>query len=133
MQFTNNLNKNFTNFKYSKFNPSVNEWNNSFYTFDKRNFNFINNKLNYVLINSYFNTRPSLLNKNTLNSKFSSNRKSFLSLNRIFVSMPEFKHSIQNINILLYIFNKEEILLLKNNYSKVWNFSKVSILQISTL
>jgi hypothetical protein len=27
--------------------------------------------------------------------------------------MPEFKHSIQGLNILLYIFNKEEVLLLK--------------------
>lgn len=56
------------------------------------------------------------------------NRKSFLSLNRIFVSMPEFKHSLQNLNLVLYVFNKEEILLIKkiNKLKKLNSFSIIS-------
>jgi hypothetical protein len=132
MQFTNNLNKNFTNFKYNRFNPSVNEWINSVYTFDKRSFNFINNKINYKLINNYFNIKPFFKNKNTLKNK-SLFYRSFLSLNRIFVSMPETKYSIQNLNIFLYIFNKEELLLLKKiNKLKKLIFNKINI-QSNTL
>ena len=120
MHFTNDINKNFTKFKYNRFNPSVNEWINSIYSFDKRSVNFVSNNLNYKLVNSYFNTRPFFIRKNTLKNKLFLNKKSFLSLNRIFVSMPEFKHSLQSINILLYIFNKKEVLLL-NKINKLKN------------
>lgn len=127
MQFSSNISKNFTNFKYNKFNPSVNEWVNSIYTFDKKSVNYINDKLNYDLINSYFNARPYYVKKTTYKDKRVLNNKSFLSLNRIFVSMPEFKHTLQNINLVLYVFNKEEILLLfKISKLKKWNTTYVA-------
>lgn len=134
MQFSNNLSKNFTNFKYNKFNPSVNEWINSIYTFDKKSVTFINDKLDYDLVNSYFNARPFYIKKTTYRDKRVFNNKSFLSLNRIFVSMPEFKHSMQNLNLVLYIFNKEEILLLKkiNKLKKLDNLNGVEINKLSS-
>ena len=46
--------------------------------------------------------------------------------------MPEFKHSMQNLNILLYVFNKKEILLL-NKINKLKSLGKInSIVKEST-
>lgn len=137
MSLFKNLDKRFDHFKHNRFNPSVNEWVNSIYSFglglDKKNYNLLYNKLSYVLINAYFNMKFHI-RKKTIYKKKLYNRLSYLSLNRIFVSFPEFKHSLQNLNILIYIFNKEELLLIKDikrlnaTYkSKTLNYEKTTL------
>jgi len=100
------LNKNF-DFKYNKFNPSLNDWFNSIYSFNKNSLSTVwSNKMIFNVINSYFNVKPnnvSLLKK--INNKFS--------LKRIFVSTPEIKHSLNSINIFVFVFNKEIIVFNK--------------------
>jgi hypothetical protein len=67
----------------------------------------IKDKLTNYIINSYFNSTPDLLNKITIKRKR-------LSLKRIFISKSEIKHSIDNIFITIYTFNKQKKLILNN-------------------
>ena len=83
--------------------PSTNEWQNSLYIFNK-NLCFetnIKDKLVNQIINSYFNSKPDSL----INVKFFN--KDFKSLNRIFTSL-HIKHTINEIYITIYSFNKEK-------------------------
>jgi hypothetical protein len=67
----------------------------------------IKDKLTNYILNSYFNSTPDLLNKITIKRKR-------LSLKRIFISKSEIKHSIDNIFITIYTFNKQKKLLLNS-------------------
>ena len=100
----------FSNFKYNKFNPSLNEWFHSIYSYNKNhlNFSFLSINLNYLL-NSYFNMK--------LKGFFSKEEKSY-NLKRIYVSSPDIKYSINNINIFVYVFNKEKLIIL-NKVKKI--------------
>ena len=99
-------NKNF-NFKYNKFNPFVNEWSSSIYSFNKNYLNTLwSNKTIFNILNNYFNIRP-----NNISSLKKIAKNSFLK--RIFVSLPEIKNSLNNINIFVYVFNKESIIFNK--------------------
>jgi Mitochondrial ribosomal protein (VAR1) len=92
----------FYNFKYNKYNPSVNEWKNSIYTYNKNYLNFsIFNIFIYDLLNSYFNKKL-----------FLSLEKKIYSLKRIYIGLPDIKYNINCINICIYIFNKERLTLL---------------------
>jgi Mitochondrial ribosomal protein (VAR1) len=96
----------FYNFKYNKYNPSVNEWKNSIYTYNNNFLNFsIFNTFIFDVFNSYFNKKL-----------FLSLKKKVYSLNRIYISIPDIKYSINYINICIYIFNKERLTLLYNLY-----------------
>jgi len=88
---------------------SINEWYQSVYYYNsKQMFNVdIKDKLTNYIINSYFNSTPDLLNKITIKRKR-------LSLKRIFISKSEIKHSIDNIFITIYTFNKQKKLLLNS-------------------
>lgn len=102
------------NFKYNKFNPSVNEWSNSVYNFNKNNFiNLDIIKITSNIINNYFNI--SLIKE--INTKFP--------LKRIFVGLPEIKNSLNKINIFIYVFNKE-IIVLNKKLNKLQKMSKVN-------
>jgi hypothetical protein len=89
-------------FKYNKFNPSVNEWRNSIYSFNKYYMNtYLHEKLVNILLNSYFNlTQFKVYNK-------------FFSLKRIIVGQPDIKHNTHSIIFNIYIFNKEKLFYLK--------------------
>ena len=74
---------------------------NSIYLFNKNQVinTIFKNKITFILLNSYFNMKPL-------------NKKVKFSLRRIFVSIPEIKHTIgESINITVYIFNKEKLYL----------------------
>jgi hypothetical protein len=98
--------ENFNNFKYNKFNPSVNEWLNSIYSFNKNNLNtLLSNKIVTDIMDSYFNIKP-------YKSSFEKEDKDS-PLKRIFVSVPEVKSSLNYNNIFIYVFNKERIIFNK--------------------
>jgi len=104
-KFSNNLAK----FKYNKFSPSVNEWKNSIYSFNKYYLNtYLDEKIVNILLNSYFNL-----------TQFKADK--FYSLKRIIVGRPDIKHNINNIILNLYIFNKEKIFYLK----RIWMLNKI--------
>lgn len=60
----------------------------------------------YEIMNNYFNIKP---NNISILKKI---RKRF-GLKRIFIGIPEIKNSLNNYNIVVYVFNKEKILLEK--------------------
>jgi hypothetical protein len=92
-----------TKFKVS----SVNEWYNSAYYFNKNTMLNINikDKLSNFILNSYFNSIPSML-------YIKQKRKSRISMKRIFISKSEIKHSSNNIFITIYTFNKQKKFIL---------------------
>lgn len=97
-----NFSKFLGNFKYKKFNPSINEWNNSIYSFKKSNLNvFSNTKLLNSLLNNYFNL-------NNFDIHF---------LKRIFVGISDIKFNLNKVIINIYIFNKEKSYYLKRIYN----------------
>ena len=107
------IRKDFSKFKYRRFNPSVNEWLNSVYYFDRNKLNTLwSNKIIFELINSYFNIKP---NNVTLLNKVEENDQPIdhPPLKRIFVSLPEIKNSLGSNNIFIYVFNKEKIIFNK--------------------
>jgi len=105
----NKLSKILTKFKYNKFNPSINEWRNSIYSFNKYNLNtYINEKIINTLLNSYFNLTPFKEDK-------------FYSLRRIFVGLSDIKYNMNTIIFNIYIFNKEKLFYLK----RIWMLKKI--------
>jgi hypothetical protein len=85
--------------------PSVKEWPNSVYSFNKNLMyeTTIKDKLVSYTINNYFNSV----------SKGKKIKKSWLKLNRIFISIPQIKHSISKINIGIYSYNKQKLYIIK--------------------
>lgn len=100
-------------FKYNKFNPSTNEWRNSIYNFNKYFLNtYVYEKSFHQLITAYFNLDFSRFNvKRKKNSNYW--QKKILNLKRIIVSKTEIKHSLNNIIVNIYIYNKEKLFYLK--------------------
>jgi hypothetical protein len=98
------------NIDYTRhFSPANIEWSNSIYTYNKnilRHLPFID-KMLIALIKYYFN----LFNTKHEN-KISSLNKSIklrrLSINKIFVSKVELKHTSSKINITIYIYNRQK-------------------------
>jgi hypothetical protein len=104
-----NFSKNLAKFKYNKFNPSVNEWKNSLYSFNKYYLNtYLDEKVVNIILNSYFNL-----------TQFKTDK--FYSLKRIIVGKSDIKHSINSIILNLYIFNKEKLFYLK----RIWMLNKI--------
>lgn len=96
-----------------KYLPAVSkEWKNSIYTFNSNN--SINLPIYDLNINSLIKGYFSLyFNSKFLNAKYISPRKKRKSLNKIFVSKAEIKHTNNKALITLYVYNKERISLLK--------------------
>lgn len=95
------LPQNLLKFKNIKFNPSVNEWRNSIYSFNKYSLNtYLNEKVVSILLNSYFNL-----------THFK--ERKFYSLRRIVVGQPDIRHNLNNIIMHIYVFNKEKLFYLK--------------------
>jgi hypothetical protein len=95
------------------FPPVIKEWKNSIYVFNHNNLiNLPTYNLDInSLIKSYFNL---YFKKEFLKSKFrfNSNKRNRLSMNKIFVSKAEIKHTNSKAIITVYTFNREKIVLL---------------------
>lgn len=120
-----NIKKNDTGItKY--FFPISKEWKNSIYAF---NYNNIKNLPIYDininnLVKGYFNL---YFNKDFFNNKFISSKFRRLSLNKIFVSKAEIKHTNSKALITIYVYNREKLSLLnklKKNKYKILNIYK---------
>lgn len=113
------------------FVPAVRDWKNSIYVYNKNSLSLIPvaGRLVMKLVKSYlllYNLDiESELRKDKLRPR---DRK--LSLNKIFVSDGEFKHTNDNVNITLYVYNRQKLnylLKLKNIYISL--FKKVSFVR----
>lgn len=94
------------------FPPFSKEWKNSIYVF---NFNNLKNLPLYnininTLVKTYFNL---YFNPKFTSNKFTSPRINRLSLNKIFVSRAEIKHTNSKAIISIYTYNREKRVLLK--------------------
>nr|ACV41151.1 ribosomal protein 3/homing endonuclease-like fusion protein [Leptographium europhioides]ACV41154.1 ribosomal protein 3/homing endonuclease-like fusion protein [Leptographium europhioides] len=97
----------------NKYFPSdFKEWTNNIYYFNSnyiKNFPVYDLNLN-KLLKGYFDL---YFNRESIQSKFKFFRKRRLSLNKIFVSKPEIKHTSSKTTITVYVYNRERIVLLK--------------------
>ena len=92
--------------------PVAKEWKNSVYNYNS------NNTINYPvydlninsLIKSYFNL---YFNHSYVEHKYISRKRKRKSLNKIFVSKAEIKHTNSKAIITIYIYNREKLTLLK--------------------
>jgi hypothetical protein len=102
--------------------PSIVEWQNSYFVFNKNLYPTIavKDKIVHYLLNSYFNSIPDFLNKKRIKRKW-------MSLNRIFISKPNIKHNLNEIVITIYTFNKQKLFLL-NKIKKLFLWEKINVL-----
>lgn len=93
------------------FPPATKEWFNSIYTYNKNSVKNLSvaDKTLSRLIKSYFNF---YFNKEVVRSKRRPTRIRRLSLNKVFISKAELKHTNSKVNITLYIYNEEKRLLM---------------------
>ena len=102
------------NVDYTKnFSPANNEWFNSIYAYNKKNIRYlpIIDRMVIKLIKSYFNFfSPKYENKITSNMLRIRLRR--LSINRIFVSKANLKHTNSKVIITLSIYNRQKIYFL---------------------
>jgi hypothetical protein len=94
---------------YKDFAPAVRQWKDSVYVFNKNTLSLIPeaNKIAITLIKGYFNLFNLKLEKK-LRKKRLKLRQKKISINKIFVSGGEFKHTNDKINITLYLFNRQK-------------------------
>lgn len=108
---------------YKNYVPAVREWKNSIYAYNKNYLSLIPtaSKLVIKLVKSYFNSYNLKLEKKVrkiiLRKKL---RKK--SLNKIYLSDGEFKHTNDKVTISLYVYNRQKInflIKLKKFYKKI--------------
>nr|YP_010560320.1 ribosomal protein S5 [Aspergillus alliaceus]UYW35408.1 ribosomal protein S5 [Aspergillus alliaceus] len=108
--------------------PAVRDWKNSIYVYNKNTLSLIPvaSRLVMKLIRGYFNSYnlniESKLRKEKLRRRL---RK--LSTNKIFISDGEFKHTNDNVNITLYVYNRQKLnylLKLKKRYINLFKKAK---------
>nr|YP_002970862.1 ribosomal protein S5 [Nannizzia nana]ACR19608.1 ribosomal protein S5 [Nannizzia nana] len=103
----------------NKFIPIVRDWKNSIYTFNKNSLNNIieANKLVNKLIEGYFNLYNLKIEEKARNNK-NFNKYVNISKNKILISLGQFKHTNDLINITIYFYNRLLITykLVLNNY-----------------
>lgn len=111
--------------------PAVRDWKNSIYVYNKNSLSLIPvaSRLVMKLIKGYFNSYnlniESKLRKEKLRRRL---RK--LSTNKIFISDGEFKHTNDNVNITLYVYNRQRLnylLKLRKRYLSL--FRKVTFVR----
>ncbi len=97
----------------TKYFPSDSkEWNNSIYYFNSnymKNLPIYDTNIN-KLLKGYFDL---YFNRDNIKSKFISLRKKRLSLNKVFISKAEIKHTSSKAVITIYTYNRERVALLK--------------------
>lgn len=99
--------------------PNTKEWTNSIYSYNKNTVKTLPIASNLVkqLTHSYFSLDPLLDGKK---SKLRQKRLKRLSLNNIFVSQPEMKHTNDKVTVTVYVYNKNKKFFqynLKNLYN----------------
>lgn len=97
-----------------KLPPAIKQWMNSIYSFNKnytKNLPAVDTIVNKI-IKSFFSINPLANNPGGKKSRLVQRRFKRLSLNRIFVSKPEIKHSNDKVFITVYLFNKKKKSLL---------------------
>ena len=103
-----------TNFTISKFNPSISEWQDSIYTYNKNYLGFIlynKNKTVFKLLNNYFNLN------NKYNNFISNNLKDFFIPSSISnIELKEYNNETSKYNNFININKKYELDLIKRNY-----------------
>nr|YP_010951108.1 ribosomal protein S5 [Trichophyton schoenleinii]WML69504.1 ribosomal protein S5 [Trichophyton schoenleinii] len=112
----------------NKFIPIVRDWKNSIYTFNKNSLNNIieANRLINKLIDGYFNLYNLKLEEKIRSSNaFKKNIN--ISKNKILISLGQFKHTNDLINITIYFYNRQlitynSILKRYSNFLKQKNF-----------
>jgi hypothetical protein len=141
------LKKHYT-YETKYFPPFSKEWKDSIYVFNSnnlKNFSLYNININ-TLVKYYFNL---YFNHKFLNKKFISPKRNRSSLNKIFISKAEIKHTNSKARVTIYTYNREKLVLLKkikkikkfiyNNYYNLFKYKKVLdhnlllILRIKTL
>jgi hypothetical protein len=75
----------------------------------------------HQLMRSYFNSSPYILNKEIIKNKK-------ISLKRILISKPEIKHTVNEVIITIYSFNKYKLYLL-NMIKKLNNLFFVNLIK----
>jgi hypothetical protein len=95
--------------RYKDFSPAIRQWKDSIYVYNKNILSLIPeaNKITMELIKGYFNLFNLKLEKK-LRKNILKLRRRKLSINKIFVSEGEFKHTNDKVNITLYLFNKQK-------------------------
>nr|QGX43771.1 ribosomal protein S3 [Niveomyces insectorum] len=108
----NTINNNVGEIKY--FPSDFKEWTNNIYSFNSnyiKNFPVYDLNIN-KLLKGYFDL---YLNHKFIKSRFISSKNKSLSLNKIFVSKTEVKHTNSKAIITVYVYNRERVALLLNN------------------
>ena len=113
---------------YKDFVPAVRDWKNSIYVFNKNTLSLIPIASHYVikLIKGYFNSYNLKLEKK-LRKKKLRRRPRKLSINKIFISSGEFKHTNDKVCITLYVYNRQKynyLYKLKKRYIRLFKKSK---------
>lgn len=111
------------------FPSAIREWNNSIYVYNKNALNLIPSTTVQAikLVKSFFNLYNSKIERK-MRTKRLLLRLRRLSLNKIFVSNGEFKHTNNKVTITLYVFNRQKRSYL-NRMRKLRFFSFYSIEQ----
>ena len=109
---------------YKDFAPAVRQWKDSVYVYNKNTLSLIPeaNRMAMKLIQGYFNLFNLKLEKKLRNKKLKL-RKRKISINKIFVSEGEFKHTNDKITITIYLFNKQKynyLLKIKKRFLKLF-------------
>ena len=106
------------------FVPAVRDWKNSIYVYNKNTLSLIPvaSRLVMKLIKGYLNSYNLFIEKNLRKERLR-RRLRKLSTNRIFVSDGEFKHTNDNVNITLYVYNRQKLnylLKLRKRYTRLF-------------
>lgn len=107
------------------FVPTIRDWKNSIYVYNKNSLSLIPvaSRLVMKLIKGYLNSY-NLNIESKLRKEKIRNRNRKLSTNKIFVSDGEFKHTNDNVNITLYVYNRQRLnylLKLRERYTSLFN------------
>jgi hypothetical protein len=109
-----NINNKLKNINYNKHNFYYNEWYVNMYISNKyKYFNniYFTNSI-YIFLDRFFNSYKSYYNKNLIN-KINNKNTSFIKTNRIFIDVVEIKYFINKIYIILYVYNRLKINIIK--------------------
>jgi hypothetical protein len=106
----NQLKKNNLVLNYKNYVPAVREWKNSIYAYNKNYLNLIPtaSKLVIKLAKSYFNSYNLKLENKIRKDKLR-NKLRKKSLNKIYLSDGEFKHTNDRVLITLFVYNRQKI------------------------
>lgn len=115
---------------YKNFVPTIRDWKDSIYVYNKNTIKLIPVASNYIikLIKGYFNAFNLRL-ENELRKDKLRDKSRKLSTNKIFLSEGEFKHTNDKVSITLYVYNRQKINYLykiKNRFYRL--FKKIRFL-----